>query len=142
MPDEPHLAGNPVLSVWQTDIIYYGFDLADYLRHEFRLRDRASEPKAVRPIRFWDVDRFQSIRRSRGPYVFDNSKGNTVSPFVPGELMAAHAGLQVGKVGDALGNVLYEGLYEPGLDPESLYEAQLENRIGHAPLDFRVGAAC
>jgi hypothetical protein len=75
MPDEPHLAGNPVLSVWQTDIIYYGFDLADYLRHEFRLRDRASEPKAVRPIRFWDVDRFQSIRRSRGPYVFDNSKG-------------------------------------------------------------------
>ena len=67
---------------------------------------------------------------------------NTVSPFVPGELMAAHAGLQVGKVGDALGNVLYEGLYEPGLDPESLYEAQLENRIGHAPLDFRVGAAC
>ncbi|WP_441251339.1 hypothetical protein [Kitasatospora sp. McL0602] len=28
-------SGHPVLSVHQTDIIYYGNDLADYLRHEF-----------------------------------------------------------------------------------------------------------
>jgi cell wall assembly regulator SMI1 len=27
--------GHPVLSVWQTDIIIYGADLASYLRHEF-----------------------------------------------------------------------------------------------------------
>jgi hypothetical protein len=71
--------------------------------------------------------------------VFDNSKGNTVSPFVPGNLMPASPGLQVGKGGDVLGNVLYEGLYQPGLDPESLYEAQLESRIGHATADFRIG---
>ncbi|TWE18482.1 hypothetical protein FB465_3559 [Kitasatospora atroaurantiaca] len=28
-------SGHPVLSVYQTDIIYYGNDLADYLHHEF-----------------------------------------------------------------------------------------------------------
>jgi hypothetical protein len=32
IPSEPHLAGNPVFSVHQTDIIYYGLDLRDYLR--------------------------------------------------------------------------------------------------------------
>lgn len=69
--------------------------------------------------------------------VFDNSKGNTVIPFVPGDLMPAAAGFQVGTGAGALGNVLYEGLYQPGLDPESLYEAQLENRTGRAPAVFR-----
>jgi hypothetical protein len=72
--------------------------------------------------------------------VYDNSKGNTVSPFVPGNLMPASAGLQVGTGVGALGNVLYEGLYQAGLDPESLYEAQLENRTGKPPAGFR--AAC
>ncbi len=37
MPNRPHEAGNPVLSIHQTDIIYYGFDLDDYFRHEFGL---------------------------------------------------------------------------------------------------------
>lgn len=27
--------GHPVLSIWGTDIIYYGADLADYINHEF-----------------------------------------------------------------------------------------------------------
>lgn len=27
--------GHPVLSMWQTDIIYYGYDLIDYVAHEF-----------------------------------------------------------------------------------------------------------
>src|SRR5207302_6554224 len=30
LPDEPLMAGNPVFSVHQTDIIHYGFDLASY----------------------------------------------------------------------------------------------------------------
>jgi hypothetical protein len=30
LPDKPSEAGNPVLSVWQTDIMQYGHDLADY----------------------------------------------------------------------------------------------------------------
>jgi hypothetical protein len=76
MPDEPHMVGNPVFSVHQTDIIHYGFDLADYLRHEFGLPGREPWPQDVRPIRFWDLDRFQNVRWGPdGSCVFDNSKG-------------------------------------------------------------------
>lgn len=75
MPDEPHLPGNPVFSVHQTDIIHYGFDLADYLRHEFHLPDRAAWPEQVRPIRFWDIDRLQEVRWSGGSCKFDNRGG-------------------------------------------------------------------
>jgi hypothetical protein len=35
LPGTPGQFGHPVLSVHQTDIIYYGADLADYVRHEF-----------------------------------------------------------------------------------------------------------
>ena len=64
MPDRPQVAGNPVLSVHQTDIIYYGFDLDDYFRHEFKLPDRKPWPSVIRGIEFWDVDRWQDIRWS------------------------------------------------------------------------------
>lgn len=74
MPDEPHLAGNPVFSVHQTDIIHYGFNLADYLRHDFHLPGREAWPDSVRQIRFWDLDRFQKIRWAEGSCVFDNRK--------------------------------------------------------------------
>jgi hypothetical protein len=83
MPDEPHLSGNPVFSIHQTDIIHFGFDLADYLRHEFRpgwvgwlpwpARERCL--RGVRPIRFWEIDRFQVARWAGDPRVFDNSRG-------------------------------------------------------------------
>ena len=62
MPESPHLPGNPVFSVHQTDIIHYGFDLADYLRHEFLLPGREPWPDCVRPIRFWNLDQFQEVR--------------------------------------------------------------------------------
>lgn len=45
IPDQPRSAGNPVCSVHQTDIIYYGFDLDDYLRHEFDLPGRRTLPR-------------------------------------------------------------------------------------------------
>ena len=77
MPDEPHEPGNPVFSVHQTDIIEYGFDLADYLRHEFELPGREPRPERVRKIRFWDIDRFQDTRWGPdGGAVFDNSRGD------------------------------------------------------------------
>ena len=75
MPDEPHSPGNPVFSVHQTDIIHYGFDLADYLRQEFGLSGRASWPEQVRSIRFWDIERFQNVRWVKRQAVFDNSGG-------------------------------------------------------------------
>jgi hypothetical protein len=65
-----------VFSVHQTDIIHYGFDLADYLRHEFGLPGRAPWPERVRPIRFWDLDRFQEVRWGPdGSCLFDNRRG-------------------------------------------------------------------
>jgi len=56
IPDEPHLAGNPVFSVYQTDIVYYGRDLSNYFMNEFSVPkphwDYWTYP--TRPIRFWD----------------------------------------------------------------------------------------
>ena len=75
MPDEPHLQGNPVFSVHQTDIIFYGSNLEVYLRREFGLDDQDPGFGNEAPIRFWDVDRFQEVRWANGPCVFDNSKG-------------------------------------------------------------------
>ena len=80
MPAEPHLPGNPVFSVHQTDIIVYGTDLRDYLVHEFLMtEDEQGEwtvPEVTRPIAFWDTDRFQDVRwAGDGGCVFDNSRG-------------------------------------------------------------------
>ncbi len=75
MPDEPHLPGNPVFSVHQTDIIFYGSNLEIYLRREFGLGDLDPGFGNEAPIRFWDVERFQEVRWANGPCVFDNSKG-------------------------------------------------------------------
>jgi hypothetical protein len=72
MPDEPQSLGNPIFSVHQTDIIYYGFDLDDYFRNEFGFRLRLPWPATVRPIRFWDIERFCDVRWEDGPCVFNN----------------------------------------------------------------------
>ena len=74
MPDDPQSAGNPVFSVHQTDIIYYGFDLDDYFRHEFNLPGRQPWPAQIRAIRFWEIDRFQDVRWANGPCAFDNRR--------------------------------------------------------------------
>jgi hypothetical protein len=75
MPDEPAEPGNPVFSVHQTDIIYYGFDLLDYLNHEFGVATWWNRPPEPRPIRFWDLDRFLTVRWAGGSCVFDNRRG-------------------------------------------------------------------
>jgi uncharacterized protein (TIGR03437 family) len=67
--------------------------------------------------------------------VYDNTQAN-VTPFVPGQKMQAGAGLQVGSSSGALKNVLYEGLYQAGLQPASLFETQLANRVGTPPSDW------
>src|SRR5580704_6516778 len=66
--------------------------------------------------------------------VYDNAQGN-VTPLVKGQSMPANPGLQVGSSSGALQNVLYEGLYQGGLQPASLYETQLRIRIGTPPAD-------
>jgi hypothetical protein len=52
LPEEPYEAGNPVFSVYQSDVIYYGGDLADYFEHEFVDPERPL-PQTVKHIRFW-----------------------------------------------------------------------------------------
>jgi len=39
----PCSSNNPVFSIWQTDIIYYGTNLGAYLTNEFLNRDWISE---------------------------------------------------------------------------------------------------
>jgi hypothetical protein len=54
LPAGPGFAGHPVLSVWQTDIIHYGLDIADYIDREFSpggLGDFSAEPEAT--VGFW-----------------------------------------------------------------------------------------
>ena len=50
IPEEPHEARNPVFSVMQADVIYYGADLAEYFANEFGGTYQIS---AVRRIPFW-----------------------------------------------------------------------------------------
>ena len=56
IPAEPFESGNPVFSVHQTDIIYYGADLMDYLQNEFSYyfgRAGYAICRTPRPVRFW-----------------------------------------------------------------------------------------
>ena len=58
MPDRPRNAGNPVLSVYQTDIICYGCDFEDYLHREYPLQSGAHPrhvPGKIRDIEFWST---------------------------------------------------------------------------------------
>lgn len=65
LPADPALEGNPVMSVYQTDIIYYGQDLASYLANEFELpmKDQENGNREPRRIRFWSdiIDRADGI---------------------------------------------------------------------------------
>lgn len=67
--------------------------------------------------------------------VWDNTRFAPL--WAPGDQLLASDKLQVGPDPNALQNVLYENLYGAELEPASLYEAQLANRIGPAPAVFR-----
>jgi hypothetical protein len=53
LPEEPHEAGNPVFSVYQSDVIYYGADLADYFEREFAGWRHRPWPDHIKHIAFW-----------------------------------------------------------------------------------------
>jgi hypothetical protein len=52
LPAVPNEAGNPVFSIYQSDVIYYGADLADYFDREFGTATRPL-PQNIRHIPFW-----------------------------------------------------------------------------------------
>jgi hypothetical protein len=55
IPETPHEAGNPVFSVMQADVIYYGANLTDCFQREFRLRlyERVPVKQEFKFIPFW-----------------------------------------------------------------------------------------
>jgi hypothetical protein len=55
MPSDPLYPGNPVFSVVQTDVIYYGNDLTDYLFNEFRVPNPYQTKSRPRRIEFWSA---------------------------------------------------------------------------------------
>ncbi len=76
IPDRPNARGNPVFSVHQTDIIYYGCDLRDYFIHEFFSGSEMGvwpiSIESIRQIEFWDLSKF-ATRWESGPNFFDGS---------------------------------------------------------------------
>jgi hypothetical protein len=50
---DPDRTGTPVLSMYQTDIIYYGVDLVDYWHHEFGSPVATPEDHQYATIPFW-----------------------------------------------------------------------------------------
>jgi hypothetical protein len=52
LPEEPHEAGNPVFSVYQSDVIYYGANLTDYFRAGIHWRglSAAPQPNEAHPV--------------------------------------------------------------------------------------------
>lgn len=78
MPDRPCEHDNPVFSVHQTDIIYYGINLRDYLIHEFFANELYvwPIPEKIKPIEFWDIRKFHEVRwDENGMARFDNRRG-------------------------------------------------------------------
>ncbi len=53
IPCEPSKEGNPIFSVYQTDIIHYGYDLTSYLVAEFAIPKPSWVATTPRPIKFW-----------------------------------------------------------------------------------------
>lgn len=54
IPAKPYEAGNPVFSVHQTDIIYYGADLTTYFMVEFNLMQQQDLGfEQIKEIPFW-----------------------------------------------------------------------------------------
>jgi len=54
IPSEPNTPGNPVFSIYQTDIIHYGAELISYLEAEFLGGTLPEDITSVRPVRFWN----------------------------------------------------------------------------------------
>lgn len=56
LPTVPSAAGNPVLSVYQTDVVYYGNDLLDWFDCEFRRHVVPTAPRRRVPFWSWFVE--------------------------------------------------------------------------------------
>jgi hypothetical protein len=57
IPSRPLEVDNPIISVYQMDIIYYGYDLLSYFEHEFEIElpETYTPPEQPKKIEFWDL---------------------------------------------------------------------------------------
>jgi hypothetical protein len=64
LPEQPHEAGNPVFSIFYTDVVYYGANLKDYFEREFAGWSNKPWPAKIKRIPFWSdlVERFAQHR--------------------------------------------------------------------------------
>ncbi|MBF4696057.1 SMI1/KNR4 family protein [Fusibacter ferrireducens] len=54
IPSDPFEVGNPIFSIYQTDIIYYGNNLASYFEVEFNNKDQQFiDFNRIKKIKFW-----------------------------------------------------------------------------------------
>jgi hypothetical protein len=53
LPEEPREQGNPVFSVYQADVIYYGANLTDYFEREFLGFNHRPWSQPTKRIPFW-----------------------------------------------------------------------------------------
>jgi hypothetical protein len=53
LPQEPHEQGNPVFSIHQSDVVYYGANLEDYFAREFLGYDHRPWIEPTKHIPFW-----------------------------------------------------------------------------------------
>jgi len=54
IPESPNESGNPIFSVYQMDIIYFGTNLENYLIHEFKIKPfKNSDRHSYKRIDFW-----------------------------------------------------------------------------------------
>ncbi|MFI8789076.1 hypothetical protein [Streptomyces sp. NPDC055105] len=64
---DPNRTGTPVLSMHQTDIIYYGTDLVDYFHHEFGRPVTTPEDHQYATIRFGPTSWTERLPSRTGP---------------------------------------------------------------------------
>lgn len=77
IPEEPHEPGNPIFSVYQMDVIYYGANLADYIARETQTPNTHKAMTTPRSIPFWSraVERNKEYFREFGSARFFNKDG-------------------------------------------------------------------
>lgn len=61
LPDDPREAGNPVFSIHQTDIIYYGQNLWDYIEQEFG--EHEEDCYGGKRYANWTTEKYQAVHR-------------------------------------------------------------------------------
>src|SRR5262245_57554368 len=65
VPEQPHEAGNPVFSVFHSDVIYYGANLADYFEREFMGWNYRPWPDQVKHIPFFGLILYSDLPQAR-----------------------------------------------------------------------------